>query len=304
MSTRSTTTARLDKAQLFKLLGYAPHRGQQLVHDSTARIRVLACGCRFGKSLCATMELLAFALEPGPAARVWVAAPRFEITDMLLELLIAKLRGGLAHRLLEVERRARRVVIQNLAGNGVVVEGRCTTNVSSLLGEALDFLLVDEAGRVEDSAWESALSQRLIERDGRALVVGTPRGEGSFFHVLHQRGQGADPDVASWSGKTTDNPAIDAHLVERERTRLSAAEFASEYLGLFTGPDGPLCDACGGPNRSCRTTVVLPLGEQLQYCAACARPLNREGKPVGVPHGSGTYVLTLTTDDVKAPEGA
>jgi hypothetical protein len=294
----------LDKAALFRMLGHVSHAGQQRVHDSQARTRVLAAGARWGKSRCATFELLAFAMHPGPSARAWICAPRFEIVDMLTELLLAQLRGGLAHRLVEVDRRARRAVIRNLAGNEVIVEGRCTTNVASLLGESLDWLLVDEAGRIDDTAWESALSQRLVERDGRALIVGTPRTENSWFHELHKRGQSGDPDVESWSGKTIDNPAIDPALVERERSRLSAAEFASEFLGQFVGPDGPLCDVCGGPNRSCQTTIILPLGETLRHCNSCARPLDGDGRPVGVPHRGGVYLTVISTDSVRPPEVA
>lgn len=297
-------SAKLDKAALFRMFAYVPHAGQQRVHNSEARIRAVAAASRWGKSRCSVMETLAAALAPGPAARMWIAAPRFEIVDMLLEQFLGQLRGGLAHRLLEVDRRARRLVVQNLAGHVVTIEGRCTTNVASLLGESLDWLLVDEAGRVADEAWESALSQRLVERNGRALVVGTPRTENSWFHELHKLGQSDDPDVASWSGKTIDNPAIDPALVERERSRLSASEFASEYEGLFVGPLGPLCETCGGPNRGCQTTVVLPFGETLLHCSSCARPLDRDGRPVGVPHQGGTFVCTISTDSVRAPEVA
>ena len=296
--------ARLDRDALFSLLGYAPHAGQRLVHESSARVRVLACGARWGKSSCAVMELLAFALAPGPAARAWIAAPRFEVVDMLLELLLAQLAGGLAHRLVEVERRTRRLVVQNLAGNSVVIEGRCTERTASLLGTSLDFLLVDEAGRVADEAWDGALSQRLVERDGRALVVGTPRGEGSWFHRLFELGRNGAPDVASWTGPTSDNPAIDSALVERERARLSAAEFASEYLGLFVGPLGPACTTCGGPNRGCETTVILLPGETLRHCPACERPLDSDGRPVGVARSGGVYVAVITTDDVEPPTEA
>jgi hypothetical protein len=294
--------AKLDKRALFRMLAYTPHRGQQLVHESTARIRAVACGCRWGKSRCAVMELLAFAIAPGPAARAWVVGPRFEVVDMLIELLLAQLRGGLAHRLLEVDRRARRLVIRNLTGNDVIVEGRCTANVASMLGEAVDFLLIDEAGRVADQAWEGALSQRLIERNGSGLVVGTPRREHSWFHGLYLLGQGSNPDVESWSAPTIVNPAIDPSFVQRERERLSAAEYASEYEGLFVGPHGPLCSTCNGPNVTCQTTVILPLGEELQHCRSCARPLSREGKPVGAVHGNEIYVLRITTDSVTPPE--
>lgn len=293
--------ARLDRDALFRMLGYVPHPGQRLVHETSARVRVLACGARWGKSRCAVMELLAFALAPGPAARAWIAAPRFEVVDMLLELLLAQLAGDLAHRLVEVERRTRRVVVQNLAGNSVVIEGRCTERTASLLGVTLDFLLVDEAGRVADEAWDGALSQRLVERNGRAFIVGTPRGEGSWFHRLFELGRNGTPDVASWTGPTVDNPGIDPALVERERERLSAAEFASEYLGLFVGPLGPACTTCGGPHRGCQTTVILWPGEMLRHCPACERPLDTDGRPVGVTHDGRVHITVITTDDVEPP---
>ncbi len=302
-STHSATTARLDKAELFRLLGYAPHSGQALLHASAARLRVVAAGARWGKSVCAVMELLSTAIAPGPDARLWVVAPRFEVVDKLLELLVAQLRGGLAHRLLEESRRDRRVVLQNLAGNRAVIEGRSTERVSSLLGESLDFLLVDEAGRVADEAWESALSARLVERNGRALVVGTPRSEDTWFHKLFIEGQRADSsDVESWTGPSIENPLIDPQIIERERARLSVAEFASEHLGLFVGPYGPRCLVCGGPHRGCRSVIVLDDGEELQHCPACERPLDRKGQPIGVTVNGVVRLTVIRHDPVAPPE--
>jgi hypothetical protein len=284
---------KLDKDALFGAVAYRPHPGQQLVHASDARIRVLACGSRFGKSLCAVMELLAFTLEPGPLARAWIAAPQFEVVDMLFDMLLAQLRRGLPHRLVEADKRGRRVVVRNLAGNDVIVEGRCTERVASLRGTSLDYLLLDEAGRVQDAAWEGALSQRLVERNGRALIVGTPRGEGSWFHRLFQLGRGADPDVAAWSAPTTANPSIDPALVERERERLSIADFASEYLGKFTGPQGPICETCGAPWEVPLVYAILLEGQELGACADCGRPLNQKGDPVGSIREDGSVHVSV-----------
>jgi hypothetical protein len=287
---------KLDKNTLFGAVAYRPHEGQRLVHSSDARIRVLACGSRFGKSLAAVMELFAFTLEPGPLARAWIAAPRFEVVDQLFELLLTQLRRGMPHRILESDVRGRRVVVRNLAGNDVVVEGRCTERVGSLLGVSLDFLLVDEAGRVRDEAWEGALSQRLVERNGRALVVGTPRNEGSWFHRLYLLGRVADPDVASWSAPTTQNPSINPALIERERERLSLAEFASEYLGKFVGPRGPICETCRAPRELQQPYVILMPGQALGVCGACGRSLDQEGVPLGTLREDGTvgfYTIQL-----------
>jgi hypothetical protein len=137
--THEPTPARLDKGALFRMLGYVSHAGQRRVHESEARVRALAAGARWGKSRCAVMELLAFALAPGPAALAWVAAPRFEVVDLIFNDLLRQLGGGLAHRLVEVERRARRAVVRNLSGNPLTVEGRFTERTAALLGTSLDY---------------------------------------------------------------------------------------------------------------------------------------------------------------------
>jgi len=45
-----------------------------------------------------------------------------------------------------------------------------------LLGEAIHFLIVDEAAAVRDNVWDEYLAPRLIDRDGWALLVSTPHG--------------------------------------------------------------------------------------------------------------------------------
>jgi hypothetical protein len=54
--------ARLSKRALFGDIGYEPHAGQIAVHRSRALRRVLACGVRWGKTKCATMEVVAAGL--------------------------------------------------------------------------------------------------------------------------------------------------------------------------------------------------------------------------------------------------
>ena len=67
--------------------------------------------------------------------------PKHEPTPARLDkgALFRMLGGGLAHRLVEVDRRARRAVVRNLSGNPVTVEGRCTERTAALLGTSLDF---------------------------------------------------------------------------------------------------------------------------------------------------------------------
>ena len=57
--TVSVSRPRLDKRALFEDLGYEPHEGQREIHLSSAPRRIVACGVRWGKTLCAAMEGLA-----------------------------------------------------------------------------------------------------------------------------------------------------------------------------------------------------------------------------------------------------
>lgn len=300
--TSDTPLLRLDKGALFSLLGYQPHPGQALVHASNAQRKVLAAGARWGKSRCATMELLAWLLEPAGPRNGWIVGPRFEVVDRLLDDVVGALEAHMPHRLVEIDRRRRRVVAQSLSGAQVVVEGRCSERIASLLGASLDFVLVDEAGRVADEAWEGALSQRLVDRSGRALICGTPRYEGTWVHRLFELGMAGEPGIDAWSGRTVDNPTIDPEVIEAERARLSRSEFASEYEGRFLGPSGePTCSTCNGPDRGCRSVVVLMPGEELKRCPDCDGPLDRDGQPVGVYRDGELHVTVISTDDFQPP---
>ena len=77
----SGKTIRLDKRKLFKKLGYKPHPGQIEVHKSRAPRRIVACGVRWGKTLCAAMEGVAAALEPRERSVGWICAPTYDLAD-------------------------------------------------------------------------------------------------------------------------------------------------------------------------------------------------------------------------------
>ena len=55
---------RLDRLKFFEDLGYEPHPGQLEIHFDERPRRVVACGVRWDKTLCAAMEGLAAAMAP------------------------------------------------------------------------------------------------------------------------------------------------------------------------------------------------------------------------------------------------
>jgi len=227
-----SASGRLDKRALFLDIGYAPHAGQFEVHMSDAPRRILSCGVRWGKTLCAAMEGLAAALQPCDRSVGWVVAPTYDLADRVFREIQFKAAQHLKHRITVMRESERRLVIMNMAGGMSEVRAKSADNPVSLLGEGLDWVIIDEASRLKPLIWQSHISQRLIDKRGWALLISTPRGKGYFFD-LFRRGQKDDPDYQSWNYPSRTNPLLDANVIEAERARLPERVFRQEFEAEF-----------------------------------------------------------------------
>ena len=234
----TATKPRLDKERLFRDLGYEPHPGQLEVHRSKAPRRVLACGVRWGKSRCAAMEALAASLEPRDRSFGWVVAPTLDLAEKVFREVVIIAAEHLPHRIITLRESEKRIVLRNLGGGVSEIRGKTADNPVSLLGEGLDWLIVDEAARMKPMIWESHLSQRLIDRRGWALLISTPKGKGWFFDLWRRGQDDDDHDCASWNSPSWQNPYLDRGLIEQERERLPERVFGQEYGGKFLEGSG------------------------------------------------------------------
>lgn len=225
-------TARIDRDAFFHDMRYEPHPGQQRVHASTARRRVLACGVRWGKTRCAAMEGIVAAMDPSPLSRGWVVAPTYELADKVFREIVIIATEHLRHRIVTMRESDRRLVLTNMSGGKSEIRAKSADNPVSLLGEGLDWLIADEAARLKPSIWDSHLSQRLVDKKGWALLISTPKGKGWFYDAF-RHGQGIDSDFESWNEPSRNNPHLDAEWIERERARIPHRVFAQEYEGEF-----------------------------------------------------------------------
>ena len=267
----------ISKAKLFRSLGYEPHEGQWLVHESLARRRVVACGARWGKTYCAAYEGVAAALEPREASVGWVAAPTYDLAKRVFGHMQLVVMQHLAHRVVTMNERERWFTIRNMAGGVSEVRAKSADNPVSLLGEALDWLIVDEAARLHRDVWESALSQRLLDRDGWALLISTPRGKGWFCDLFRRGQRGRDPHVKSWSQPTWANPHVDRDRIERERGRLRRGAFDEEYGAVFLGVEEDPCEVCGYPDPAAPGTMIVRRDEDMRYCPECENLVDEGG---------------------------
>ncbi len=223
---------KLDKEALFVRLGYVPHAGQLEVHRSIARLRLLACGVRWGKTLCAAIEALCAALEARERSMGWIVAPTYDLAEKVFREVVMLAYEHMPHRVIELRRNEKTLVLKNLGGGRSEIRAKTADNPVSLLGEGLDWVILDEAARMRPEIWQSYLSQRLIDRKGWALLISTPRGKG-WFYDLWRRGQGDDPECQSWNHPSWQNPHLPRDDIEKERERLPERVFRQEYGGQF-----------------------------------------------------------------------
>jgi hypothetical protein len=247
-------TLALSKPALFAQLGYEPHPGQVLVHRSRAKRRVLATGSRWGKSRCAAMEAVAAALEPRKRSMGWCVGPTLELADKVFREIVIIVAEHLKHRLVTLKQHEKRLVLQNLGGGFSEVRGKTADNPVGLLGEGLDWLIVDECARMKPAIWQSYLSQRLIDKDGWALLISTPKGKGWFYDMWRRGQNGRDPHYESWNAPSWQNPHLKRELIAAERERLPERVFAQELGGKFV-------EGAGSVFRNIRECAVGELAE-------------------------------------------
>lgn len=201
------------------------HAGQMPIHEHSARVKVLRCGRRFGKTQMGVFLAVMCAVARG---RVGWFAPETtyarEAWDRLIEIL-----GDLVL----IANKQTRVI--EIVGGGSIEVWSLHDNEDAGRSRAYDLVIIDEAGLVPtlDRTWDSAIAPTLIDRQGKAYILGTSKTSGIGFRRLFQRAA-TDPQWAAFKAKTLDNPFLPAEAVadvEKARKYMSRAAWEAEYEG-------------------------------------------------------------------------
>jgi|TARA_R100000093_G_scaffold1035_1_gene2599 hypothetical protein len=217
----------LIKEEVWKKIDYKPHPKQELIHQSGARFRALCTGRRFGKSVLASREAIYNILIDGK--RGWIVAPNYELTKKVFREVIIIL-NKVFPALIERQSEANTYIKLR---NGSELVGKSADNPVSLLGEGLDFLIIDEAASIKREVWEEYLRPTLADRKGWALFISTPKGK-NWFYEEYVRGK--DRKVKhqdGWNYLTSDNPYIPREEIAHAEKYLPERVFLQEFQGKF-----------------------------------------------------------------------
>lgn len=213
--------------KLQETIRWTPHSGQipilEAIKEGKREI-VISCGRRFGKSNVAAYIALKMLLESNK--NIWVVSPTYDLSQKVFNYVVRwfamaapSQRGGISNRPYPKIKTAR----------GSTLECKSAENPTSLLGEELDLLIIDEASRVPRRVWEQFLFPTLSSRKGSAIFISTPLGKNWFFEEWIK----AKDNQAAFTFPSYTNPSFSMDEWNRAKNKIPSDIFSQEYEATF-----------------------------------------------------------------------
>ena len=192
-------------------------------------------GRRWGKTLMAGTFALSVANHGGAVAWVVPTYKNARPTWRFCEKLVKPIGNSVA-----VNKTERTIEFPSGGWLGVY----SADNDVGLRGESFDLVIVDEAAQIAEETYTDVILPTLADRDGRCVLISTPRGLNWFFREYQaalgeMQPDAGHPDRAAWQAPTTDNPMPTIQrAAELARERVSERTYRQEWLAEFVTDEG------------------------------------------------------------------
>lgn len=203
---------------------------QAAIARHPARVKVLAMGRRWGKSILCTTLGLGYAARGAKVA--WVVPTYKNGRPLWRQATMRLARLGDAVSINKTER------IVEFAPSRGRLSVYSADNPDAVRGEAFDLVVLDEAAFVGEDIWVDVVMPTLADRKGRAYLISTPKGR-NWFHREWMLGKQDGEYQASWHAPTSANPSPaiqEAYL--RARQKVPARKFSQEWDAEFISFEG------------------------------------------------------------------
>src|SRR3990167_5547653 len=205
---------------------YTPHANQRIIHQSSARYRVVIAGRRFGKSALALNEAIALCMQV-PRQIVWIVLPLYRqakeiywVDPDITKYFIPLVQAGIC----KADKSELSLYFRHTQ-SWIRIKG--SDNYNSLRGSGIDLIIWDETADIKQEAFDVIEPALADSPNHRILYIGTPKGL-NWFHDFDLQGnhQGVIPDFGkpikpkdnwqTWHFTSFDNLAWEQGSVERK----------------------------------------------------------------------------------------
>jgi phage terminase large subunit-like protein len=203
-----------------------PHNKQADFMHSAAKRKCIVAGRRGGKTTgAATLAVVAML----KGKRVLEAAPTLEQTEAFWEACKAYCSELIAAGVL-YKNDSRRILQMP---NGARIRTKTAWDADTLRGDYADLLILDEYATMKPSAWEQVGAPMLLDNNGDAVFIGTPKRR-NHFHSLYTRAIADDSGRwGAWHFTSLDNPHLSREALDEITADLTRDAYRQEILAEF-----------------------------------------------------------------------
>lgn len=195
-------------------------------HKRRERWSVLVCHRRMGKTVACVNELVLRALYTKKKnARYSYIAPTF---TQAKDIAWSYLKDSVKTFATQIRESELRVVLPN--GAWITLYG--SDNQDRLRGIYHDGVILDEYGDCRPSLWGEIILPALLDRDGWAVFIGTPKGKNHFYKT-YQRSRVSD-DWYSYIMPASQSGVLSETQLDAVRAESTPEEYAQEMECSFT----------------------------------------------------------------------
>ncbi|SPT71500.1 Uncharacterized conserved protein [Anaerobiospirillum thomasii] len=224
-------------AELNLEFDFVPRSWQKECMQNQTRFTVLALHRRAGKTTLALAELIMYALKKkglyvyiAPTLKQASLVAWKPLKQFVQQFMNVDVGGGKKMNFVEVYESDHSVRFMN--GSEIRLLG--SDNPDSIRGSKISGTIIDEVAQIPNELWTEVVYPALIDSQGWALFIGTPKGI-NLFSELYFKGQ--DPQFKpQWSSRkytVYQTEALNPHDIEMLKRDLDNNTFAREFLCDF-----------------------------------------------------------------------
>ncbi|PUZ23437.1 hypothetical protein DCC81_23960 [Chitinophaga parva] len=197
------------------------HEGQLNVFNNHSRFRIIQAGRRWGKS---TLSCAIAISEMFQAHTVFFLTPTHDLNKTLFNEMLKWLPE-------QAVKAANKSELSIELINGGTAKWFSAESAGQMRGRKAHFLVIDEGSFISDlqDIYNSICLPLLIDYKGKVLAISTPNGH-TFFDKLFLKGINKEPDYASFTFTSYENPLLDANEIETMRQNMPDRQFKIEIL--------------------------------------------------------------------------
>ena len=215
-----------------QLFCWRPHKTQRLWLLDDSRVKVAACGRRWGKTEAQAVDAALYAVC-NPGSKQMIVSPTYDQSKLIFNTVDRLLSSCPATR---PAVRVRRSPYPRLNLRDSLITARTADDDGrNLRGHHADRVIVDEAAYVRDAVVEEVIAPMLADRDGQLILISTPFGRNHFYRAFVNGESGGDGPrrYTSFRFASWENPHISRGYIDGQREALTPRQFSVEYEAQF-----------------------------------------------------------------------